>query len=133
MSATNYVKNPLLDYCFGSTLYTPPASYWLGLSTTTIYAAGSGATEPVGYGYARVEMPNDKATFYNAVSGCVLNVGAVTFAISSGSWGTVSYAFLSSASASGSVLYFTQLPTSKVIQDATVVSYSACALAFSIT
>jgi len=133
MSATVYAQNSILDLCFGNIAYTPPASYWLGLSTTTIYADGSGATEPSGYGYARVELPNDKSTFSYSASGCVLNSGSISFPLTTGSWGTMTYAGLWSGSTGGSVLYFTALSPSVVIQNATVVNISACQLAISLT
>jgi hypothetical protein len=133
MSATVYAKNSLLDLAFGSVAYTPPSTYYLGLSTTAVYASGSGATEPVGYGYARVSLTNDKTIFSYSASGCILNSGSITFPTTSGSWGTVAYAFLASASASGSVLYYTQLAESLVVQTSTTLTISPCALAFSIT
>lgn len=130
MSATNYAKNQSLDLQFGGSSYTPPANYYMGLSTTTISSSGSNATEPVGASYARVQIPNDKSHFTYASSGCLVNSGSIAFPTSSGSWGTITNIFLSDASTSGSIWFYTVLGSPKIVQDNTLVSWSASAIAF---
>ena len=133
MAATNYARDKILNYNFGSIAYTVPASFFLGLSTTTINAGGSTATEPVGAGYARVEIVNDKTSWTYSSSGCLLNSTSLSFVESSGSWGTVVQTFLADAITSGSVWFYQALPSSKVVQANTVVTFTASSIAQSLT
>jgi hypothetical protein len=133
MAATNYARDKILNYNFGSIAYTVPASFFLGLSTTTINAGGSTATEPVGAGYARVEIANDKTNWTYSSSGCLLNATSLSFVQSSGSWGTATYLGLWDTVTSGSLWFYQQLPTSKIIQTDTVIIFSASSVAISLT
>jgi hypothetical protein len=133
MSTSNFAKNKNMDYNFGAVSFTPPSSYFLGLSTTAISSSGSNATEPVAAGYARVEIPNTKGYFSNASSGCLVNSGSIAFSISSGSWGTIVDIGLWDALTSGSIYFYTTLPVPKIVQDATTISFSASAISFSMT
>jgi hypothetical protein len=133
MAATNYTRNKILDYNFGSVAYSVPPSFFLGLSTTTINAGGSTATEPVGSSYSRVEIANDKSNWTYASSGCLLNSTSVSFIEASGSWGTVTYAELWDAQTSGSIWFYQALPTAKIVQANTVVTFSASSIAMSLT
>jgi len=133
MAATNYARNKILDYNFGSVAYSVPPSFFLGLSTTTINAGGSTATEPVGSSYSRVEIANDKSNWAYASSGCLLNSTSVSFIEASGSWGTVTYAGLWDAPTSGSIWFYQALPTAKIVQANTVVTFSASSIAMSLT
>lgn len=87
MSATNAEELELLDARLGS---ESPASYWLGLSSTTPSDDGSNITEPDDGNYSRVEVPNDAETFSAAstVGGVGTKVNAVTLALptASGDW-----------------------------------------------
>jgi hypothetical protein len=133
MSTTNYAKNKIMDFNFGGVSYTPPANFYLGLSSTTISTSGSNATEPVGYGYARVAIPNTKGYFSNASSGCLVNSGSIGYSISSGSWGTMVNLALWDSLTSGSIWFYTTLTPSKIVQDATEISFSASGISFSMT
>jgi len=133
MAATNYARNKILDYNFGSTAYSVPASFFMGLSTTTISVTGSNATEPSGAAYARVEISNDKTNWTYASSGCLLNSASIVFTESSGSWGTVTHVALWDASTSGSIWFYEALPSSKVVQANTIVSFSASSVAMTLS
>lgn len=134
MTATNYARNQIQDQMFGAVNIVVPASYFIGLSTTTISLSGSNASEPgAAEGYARVEVANNKTNFRYATAGCILNATAITWAESSGSWGTVTTVFAADALTSGSIWFYTTLPSSKVIQADTIVSFAASALAFTLT
>lgn len=133
MAATNYARDKMLDYNFGSVAYSVPASFYLGLSTTTINAGGSTATEPVGAAYARVPITNDKTSWTYSSSGCLLNSTSLSFVESSGSWGTITYLFLSDALTSGSIWFYQLLPTSKIVQANTAATFSASSIAMSFT
>jgi len=131
MSSTNFSKNYTQDFLFGATSFSPPANYYIALSTTSISSSGSNMTEPTAAGYARVIIPNTKSYFTQSVSGCLVNSGSIVFPISTGSWGTIVDVALCDGLTSGSVWYFTTLLVPKVIQDSTVVSFSASAITVS--
>ena len=106
MPATTYAVNKMIDYNFGGTSasYTPPSTYYLGLSTTEIDATGSATmTEPTDSSYARVALTNNKTTWCYASSGSIINAISASFAQSSEAWGTLVSSFLSSASQDGAV------------------------------
>jgi hypothetical protein len=133
MSSTNFAKNKILDFNFGGTSYTPPANYYMLLSTTTISVNGSNVSEPVGVGYARVLIPNTKSYFTNSSSGCLVNSGSIAFPESSGSWGTIVDIGLADALTSGSIWHYTTLPVPKIVQDTSVISFSASSISFSMS
>lgn len=131
MSSTNFAKNKILDYAFGNISYTPPANLYMGLSTTSISSSGSNASEPVGASYARVAIPNNKTGFTYASSGCLVNAGSIVFSQSSGSWGTIVDVGFWDAVTSGSIWYYSTLGTPMIIQNLTIVSFSASQITIS--
>ena len=133
MSSTTWSKNYIQDYLFGSVSFSPPTNYYVALSTTTISSSGSNMTEPTAANYARVILPNSKSYFTNSSSGSIYNSGSITFPQSSGSWGTIVDIALTSASTSGSVWFYTTLPVPKIVQDATIISFSASAITWTQT
>jgi len=128
MSSTNFAKNYAQNFLFGGVSFTPPANYYIALSTTSISSSGSNLSEPSGAGYARVQIPNTKSYFTNAVNGTLVNSGSIVYGLSSGSWGTIVDIALCDALTSGSVWYYTTLTTPKVVQDSTIISFSASAI-----
>jgi hypothetical protein len=125
MSLTNYARNKANDHLFGGITFTAPTNYYLALSTSSISVTGSNCSEPVGAGYARVLIPNDKSHFSYSSSGSITVSGSTTFAISSGSWGTVTdCAFFDSLSGSTIWLY-TTLTSPYIVQNNTTVSFDA--------
>lgn len=133
MSVTYYASNKILDANFGAVSYSFPANFYVGLSASALNASGSGAVEPVGNAYARVEVANSKSSFTTAASGSLSNSVAITFPESSGSWGTMSYVFLSdsSSSASGNIWFYEALSSPKIIQTNTEVSFIVGAITIS--
>jgi len=125
MSSTIYTKNLSQDKMFGGVDFTPPASYFLALSTTAISVAGSNVTEPSGNGYLRSEVPNTKSYLTYSSSGCVVNSGSIVFPTSSGAWGTIVDVAIMSASSSGSTMFYTTLTTPIVVQTGTSLFFSA--------
>jgi hypothetical protein len=71
--------------------------------------------------------------FTNSFSGSLVNLSALTFPESSGSWGVITTIALMDASTSGSVWFYTDLGTPKTVQSNTVVSFSASAIVISQT
>ena len=136
MSITYYASGSMLNNVLGAIAYTPVSNYYVGLSTTAVSTSGSNTTEPIGgKGYARVQIANNKTTFTYASSGSLITDIAVAFPTSSSAWGTITDVFLAdtSASATGNVWFYQALPTPKIVQDATTVSFAANALSFSMT
>jgi len=128
MSLTNYGRNKANDYMFGGISFTPPSNFYLALSTTNVSVSGSNCSEPVGAGYARVLLPNTKSYLTYSSSGSIVNSGAITWPVSSGSWGTIlDVAFYDNA-VSGSIWAFTSLPSPYIVQNSTTVSFSASAI-----
>lgn len=136
MSVAYVASNAILNLLFGATsLATNPGTFYMGLSTTTILADGSGATEPTGGSYARVALANNKTTFSVSTVGTLTNLITISFAESTLSWGTITYVFLASAGTTGvnDIWYFEALPTPKAVASQTTVSFSPSAMTVSLT
>lgn len=123
MAFSNYLLNKLNQLAFGNTGFTPPATVFVGLSTTTPNADGSNVTEPsAANGYARVSMANDTSHWHSApgqppTGERQSNVLAVAFAQATGAgWGTVTYVVFYDAASGGNFLGFGQLsPAQNVV------------------
>jgi hypothetical protein len=127
MSISSYAANAHLNFDLGSTSYSPPATWYVGLSTVTVTATGS-YTEPVSGSYARVAVTNNKTNFSTSTGSTLTNLVAITFPESSGSWGTATDVMFLDASTAGNLWYYQALPIPKVIQSETTVSFSASAI-----
>ena len=123
MAITYYSANKILDRNFGITAYSPPATMYFGLSTTTIQIDGTGATEPSDGNYARVGITNDKTSWGTASNGALTNSVAVTFPESTASWGTITHVFISDASSGGNIWWFDTLSPSRQVQSSTTVLF----------
>jgi len=134
MSITTYASNKNLDKNFGATDYTPPATYYVGLSASTINVSGSTVYEPTTGSYLRVSLTNDKTEFAVASGSIIRNLNAITFAESSAAWGTIVDMFLAdnAATGSGNIWFYTTLPVSKTVQENTVVVFAASAVVISL-
>jgi len=115
MAITYYQANKIMDYNFGGTDYILPDNYYIGLSTTAINADGTGATEPVGNGYARVEISNDKVNFGVSANGSLTNLSLIIFPQASGSWGSITHILFSDSLSGGNILFYDALTTPKTI------------------
>jgi hypothetical protein len=81
----------LLNYLFGSVSYSNPSSYYFALSSTEPSSAAGNVTEPVGMGYARVQVVND-ITRWPAVSNRTKSNGlAITWPQATGDWGLLTH------------------------------------------
>ena len=128
MAITNYTSNKILDYNFGSTSYTVPATIYIGLSTTALSFAGAGYTEPSGGNYSRVAVTNNKVNFSIAANGTLNNQTQIIFPESSAAWGTITYVFISDSPTGGNVLYYEALTTPRVVATNTTLLFSAGAM-----
>ncbi len=118
-SFTNALELSLLDHVFGGSAYSKPATLYVGLSTTTPADDGTNVTEPSGNGYARVAVTNDSTSWDGAVGvgglGTKKNKVAFEFPKATGSWGTVTYFFISTASTGGTILAYGSLTTPQAV------------------
>lgn len=133
MAITYYSANRILDRNFGGTAYSPPATMYFGLSTTTIQIDGTGATEPSGGSYARVAFTNDKTNWGTAVNASLTNSAAVTFPESTASWGTITHVFISDASSGGNIWFFDALSPARSVASATTVLFAIGAITAQMT
>ena len=130
---TYYSANRILDRNFGGTAYTPPATMYFGLSTTTIQIDGTGATEPSGGAYARVAFTNDKTNWGTASNAALTNLNAITFPESTASWGTITYVGIWDALTSGNLWFFDALTPSRAVASATTVLFAIGAVTVQMT
>lgn len=124
MAITTYQANRLNNYLFGSTSFTPNGTYYIGLSTTAINAAGTGVTEPTGGGYQRVAVTNNKTNFTDSTGGIVQNKVQFEFPESTIAWGTITHVFISDSLTAGNVLYYDALTTPRTVQTATILLFA---------
>lgn len=115
---SDFLENALLNEAFGATAFTPSATLYVGLSTTSITDAGGNITEPNAPEYARVAIDNDKTTWTTSTTGGLSNDIAITFAqaTSTGGWGTITDGFVADQSSGGNVYTLGALGTSKSIE-----------------
>lgn len=114
---TNYLRNKLIDFVHRQVSFTPPATHYIALVTTTP-SASSGGTEVTGSGYARqpitLSAANMAAT--NAAgstanpstgsTGLTSNNSIVDWGTAGASWGTVTYFEIWDTVTSGNRLFF---------------------------
>jgi hypothetical protein len=115
---TTYLELKDLDLLFGVTAFTPPATMYLGISTSTIAAAGTGITEPVAMAYARITFTNNKTSWSVASGsnpGTLSNAIIYTFSQATGNWGIITDFFISDAITGGNILVYGSLTAPKTI------------------
>lgn len=134
MTLTILARDSVLDRLYGGVAFSPPATYYLALSTTTPTTGGANITEPTEASYARQEISNDKVTgFENASAGSLTNASDITFPVSTGAWGTITYAVLFDAETAGDAWSYTPLSPSIIVQTATELTFEAGSLTFTQT
>lgn len=122
MAATDARERSIADSQFGGGATTwAPATWFLGLSTTTPNGDGTGFTEPVGGSYARVSITNNATNFpvASTSSGTTSKASGIafTFANPTGTWGIVTYWGFFTASSGGTPEYTGQLDTPITIKN----------------
>jgi len=108
LSLTTQASNRILNHYFGQTpTFTPPAIYYMGVSSTPLNTEGIGFTEPVGGGYQRLALPNDKNTFAFANNKMVTLAQEFRFPISATPWGNMTHFFITDAATGAGNVYWT--------------------------
>lgn len=126
------VERALLDHFLTDAAYTPPATMYLALSSTTPGDDGTNFTEPSGGAYARVSTA---AADWGAATGTApatkSNTAVKTFPTATANWvsgSNLTYFGLFDASTAGNLLAFGQLGTAKPVLNGDTASFAAGAL-----
>lgn len=109
MSFSNYLEGALLDHLFGIVALGAPQT-WVALSTADPTEDGTGLAEPVGGGYARVQV-----AAWTRSGSRISNTNQVQFPEASGSWGTITHFAVVSASVGGNVLFRGSLSPARAV------------------
>lgn len=115
-SATNAEENSILKARFGGAADTVPATWYVGLSTTTP-TDSVGGSEPSGGAYARVAVTNNTTNFPAPTAGSISNGAAITFPAPTANWGTVTHFELFDAATAGNRCYWGALGTARTINN----------------
>jgi hypothetical protein len=119
---TNYLENKILDHVLNNESFTSPTTVYVGLFTTAPTDTTSG-TEVSGGSYARQVLSVSTAS-----DGVVTSDADVTFPQATASWGTIVALGVHDALSSGNLLMYTDLTTSKTIDDGDILKVSTGSL-----
>lgn len=123
-----YQSKALLRQQFGAATYTPPATWYVALSTT---ADGGIFTEPSGGGYQRVAITNNTASFsYSSDAAEVATSVAVNFSTATGDWGTVRSCGLFDAATGGNLCWSANLSVEKSVTQGSTIMFPAGSIVF---
>lgn len=112
---------------------TVPTTLYIILSTTSIAADGTGATEPATGSYARVAVTSSSTSWSTPTNGSIANLIKIEFPKATADWGTITYIALTDASSSGNIRYYQSLTRPKIVQQDDVVNFEVGALTFTVT
>jgi hypothetical protein len=115
---SNFLENELLDHAFNNLAYTPPASLWIALFTSSTALESNTQTNEVGgVGYVRVEVGGATGrSFTVAAARASENNEDWEFANpGAGGWGTVVAMAVVDASTGGQILMYSDLTVSRSI------------------
>lgn len=135
---TTYLDDLLVNCIWGGVAITPPATLYVGLSSTLPTVSGGNITEPtIGTnGYARAAVANNTTNFPSTSSNNKSNGTAITFPTSTGAWlssANLGYLFFSDAASGGNILGFAPLNNPQVVASSgATLSFAAGSLAIAI-
>jgi hypothetical protein len=117
MPLATSVRNSLLGLLFGNTSYSPPATIYVALFTTTPtdLNTGTGGVEMSGGSYARAAVTNNTTNFPTPSGGATSNGTTISFAAPTTNSGTVNGMGFYTASSGGTWLGGAPLTTPRVI------------------
>ncbi|HEY9647564.1 MAG TPA: hypothetical protein V6C88_14405 [Chroococcidiopsis sp.] len=126
---SDYAEGKILDHVFGAVTYTPPATLYIALFTTTPNVeTGASGTEVTGGNYSRVAVTNNATNWPAASGGSKSNGTQINFPTPSAGWGTVVGFGVYDASSAGNMLGAAALTASKVINSGDPVYFPASSL-----
>ncbi len=129
---TDALEQALLNHIFTDPAYVPPATLYIGLSSTTPTDAGGNVTEPVGGAYSRVPTnASDWGPAAGTAPASKTTIAGKTFSTATADWlaGTnLTYFLLFDASSAGNVVAFGALTTAKPVLNGDTPSFAAGSL-----
>jgi hypothetical protein len=131
MGLATSLKTALLDLVFSGTAYTPEATIYIGLSSTTPTVTGGNVTEPSGGDYARVAKTNNGTNWGPAVDDTTSNATAITFPTASATWlagADLTHVVLYDADVAGTFLGYGALTVAKPVISGDTASFGVNAL-----
>lgn len=126
MPMVNARKKEVLDYFYGNTAPSIPATYYVGLSTTTPTSTGANFTEPGGSNYARVAVTNNTTNFPASTAANPTNKSngtEIAFPTPSGSWGTPTHFGLFTAASGGTPVDWGAITSPQAISSGATVRF----------
>lgn len=129
---TDLTERSLLDHFFTDPTYTPPATMYIGLSTTTPTEAGTNFTEPSTGSYARVATTAaDWGPAAGTAPATKSNTTAKSFPTATADWSAgapMTFYGLWSASSAGTLLAFGAMTTPKPVLSGDTPAFAVGAL-----
>ena len=125
---TNYLEDKILNHVFGSTTFTKPTNWYVGLLTATPSDSAAG-TEVSGGSYARMVWA---FTITGTGTALAANTSAITFPTATADWGIVGWVGIYDALSGGNLAAFQNLQksdfsttTTKTINDGDIFKFNA--------
>jgi len=125
---TNYLEDKIVNHVFGSTTYTKPTNWYVGLLTATPSDSAAG-TEVSGGSYARMVCA---FTITGTGIAQAANTSAITFPTATADWGVVGWVGIYDALSGGNLAAYQNLQqsdfsttTTKTINDGDIFKFNA--------
>jgi len=125
---TNYLEDKIWNHVFGSTTYTKPTNWYVGLLTATP-SDSAGGTEVSGGSYARQICA---FTITGTGTALATNTSAITFPTATADWGIVGWVGIYDAVSSGNLVAYQNLQksdfsttTTKTVNDGDIFKFNA--------
>jgi hypothetical protein len=106
MSFSTYMENIVLNAAFGKVSPGLSSILYIALSSGSPGEDASTIHEPVGNGYARVPITNNKANWSTSTTGVLYNMTTVTFPVSTAPWGYIDYIAIFNSGVGGNMLAY---------------------------
>jgi len=125
---SNQFRNLYIDWLFRGQSYTPPATLYFALLTTSTDDDGSPLVEVSGGSYARVGVAASLTNFAGTQSagsttastgntGTTSNNGAITYPAPTANWGSITDLAVYDAPTGGNMLFYTALTVPKTVNN----------------
>jgi len=125
---TNYLEDKIWNHVFGSTTYTKPTNWYVGLLTATP-SDSAGGTEVSGGSYARQVCA---FTITGTGTAEAKNTSAITFPTATADWGIIGWVGIYDALTSGNLVAYQNLQksdfstsTTKTVNDGDIFKFNA--------
>jgi len=124
---TNYLEDKIINHVFGTTTYSKPTNWYVGLLTATPTDSATG-TEVSGGSYARQVCA---FTISGSGTAQAINTSAITFPTATADWGIVGWVGIYDAVSSGYLVAYQNLQksdfsttTTKTINDGDIFKFN---------